>query len=197
MPVALPTAQEAKFYDRHNALSAYNICLALENQVTTDESRMHARILGYLILNAPSSSAQAEIVRAIHSCAQDDKMLLELGKCFRLRFILPFKMSRGRTPATPSNHSSRRSFDNVKVNLKEIMREAPRDHRGAKAQALIRDGYKCVVTGIYDAMAEVDNTTAMDGTVHTELAHILPESTCFNVSDTRTSSPEEVFVSFC
>ncbi|KAF8125459.1 hypothetical protein EV363DRAFT_1402453 [Boletus edulis] len=59
------------------------------------------------------------------------------------------------------------------------------------SQALIRDGYKCVVTGIYDAMAEVDNTTAMDGTVHTELAHILPESTCFNVSDTRTSSPEE------
>ncbi|KAF8415091.1 hypothetical protein L210DRAFT_3588019 [Boletus edulis BED1] len=196
MPVALPTAQEAKFYDRHNALGAYNICHALENQVTTDESRMHARILGYLILHAPSSTAQAEIVRAIHSCAQDERTLLALGKCFRLWFIIPFKKSRGRTP-TPSSHPSRRSFDNVKVNLKEIMREAPRDHRGAKDQALIRDGYKCVVTGIYDAMAEVDDTTAMDGTVHTELAHILPESTCFNVSDTSTSSPEEVFLSFC
>ena len=51
-----------------------------------------------------------------------------------------------------------------------------------------------MVTGIYDATAEnhVDVMTTIDATVHTELAHILPESTYFNVSDTPTSSPEKV-----
>ena len=119
------------------------------------------------------------------------------------------KKSRGRTPA-PSDHPSRPSFDRVKEGLKENIIEAPKDHKGAKdqvrghrdvfkrhanrflSQALIRDGYKCVVTGIYDATAvkRVDVMTAIDTTVHTELAHILPELTCFNAS---TSSPEGVF----
>ena len=59
-------------------------------------------------------------------------------------------------------------------------------------QALIRDGYKCVVTGIYDAVAETESlvdVNLLNGTVHTELAHILPEPTDFNV----LSSLEKVF----
>ncbi|KAF8347441.1 hypothetical protein F5887DRAFT_31694 [Amanita rubescens] len=64
-------------------------------------------------------------------------------------------------------------------------------------QALIRDGYKCVVTGKYDMEAYkgslVDRRVirAAGNPVHTELAHILPDSTYFDVSDTRTSSPNE------
>ena len=91
MPVALPPAEEAKLDGLPNVLSAYNVCFALESKVTTDESRMHARILGYLIHHAPSSAALTEIVRTIHSCGQDEKKLLELGRCFRLWFILPCK----------------------------------------------------------------------------------------------------------
>ena len=89
MPAALPTAKAAKLDNFPNALSAYNVCLALENKATSDESRIHARILGYLIISAPSSAALADVVQAIHSCAQDEMTLLELGKCFRLWFILP------------------------------------------------------------------------------------------------------------
>ena len=89
MPAALPTAKAAKLDNFPNALSAYNVCLTLENKATSDESRIHARILGYLILSAPSSAALTDVVKAIHSCAQDEMTLLELGKCFRLWFILP------------------------------------------------------------------------------------------------------------
>jgi len=98
-----------------------------------------------------------------------------------------------------------------------LIKEAPKTHTEAKKQvsgvypgincvmlhvfpqALIRDGYKCVVTGKYDMEAYkgslVDRRVirAAGNPVHTELAHILPDSTYFDVSDTRTSSPVKVF----
>ncbi|KAG9309699.1 hypothetical protein JVU11DRAFT_10375 [Chiua virens] len=198
-PARLPSAKDAKLEHDPSALSAYDVCLALEDKSSTEENRMHARILGYLILHAASGSttALAEIVRAIHSCSQDDQNLLNLGKCFRLWFILPFKKAKGRTPA-PSDHPSRLSFDRLKEDLKATITEAPKDidHRQAKAQALIRDRYQCVATGRYDLIAHKESivdveTIAAAGTpVHTELAHILPESTYFGISNTRGSSLE-------
>lgn len=92
MPVPLPPANEAKLCDLP-ALSAYNICLALENVATSDDSRIHARILGYLILHAPSSIARAEIVNVIHSYAQDENTLLALGEHFLLHLICPCKFA--------------------------------------------------------------------------------------------------------
>ncbi|KAG9309719.1 hypothetical protein JVU11DRAFT_10395 [Chiua virens] len=197
-PARLPPAKDVKLEHDPSALSAYNVCLALEDKSTTEENRMHARILGYLILHAPSGSttALAEIVRAIHSCSQDDQNLLNLGKCFRLWFVLPFKKAKGRTPAS-SDHPSRPSFDRLKEDLKATITEAPKDHRQAKAQALIRDHYQCVATGQYDLIAhkesivDVETIVAAGTPVHTELAHILPESTYFGISNTRGSSPEK------
>ncbi|KZT08980.1 uncharacterized protein LAESUDRAFT_647704, partial [Laetiporus sulphureus 93-53] len=60
--------------------------------------------------------------------------------------------------------------------------------------ALIRDGFKCVVTGIYDTEAVgirgIDQEDILRvTTVNTECAHIVPESTFFDVS--RPSSPEK------
>jgi hypothetical protein len=66
-------------------------------------------------------------------------------------------------------------------------------------QALFRDGYRCVVTGKYDVLAETESLVdvevilAAGGSVHTELAHILPEPTYFNMSGTCTGSPDKVF----
>jgi len=53
-------------------------------------------------------------------------------------------------------------------------------------QALIRDNWRCVVTGILDSNAPDDITAQLDFTQetvqHTECAHIIPESTFFGVN---------------
>ncbi|KAH7886546.1 hypothetical protein F5I97DRAFT_1867971 [Phlebopus sp. FC_14] len=192
---ALPPRTEAKLGHYRNGLSAYDVCLRLEKNATTDEGRMHARILGYLILHAPSHMAQSEVVKVIHSCAEDQKKLFDLGQCFRLWFIRPFKKSKGPTPRS-SDHPSRPSFDRVKEDLKAQIKEAPKDRKGAKTQALIRDGYRCPVTGLYDMIASkqslVDGRSIKEagGAVHTELAHILPESTYFDISKASTDKKD-------
>ena len=89
MPRSLPLAKNAGLDDVPDALGAYNVCLALERNATTNENHIHARILGYLILHAPSLIACAEIVGLIHSYGQDENALLELGEHFLLYFICP------------------------------------------------------------------------------------------------------------
>ncbi|KAF8349100.1 hypothetical protein F5887DRAFT_879149 [Amanita rubescens] len=192
----LPPEKDAKLDHLPNALSAYRICRTLESNATSDQDCIYARILGYLILHAPTPLALAEVIRVIHSCGQDENNLSNLGKCFFNWYIRPFRKFKGRTPV-PSDHPSRPSFDKTKLDIKALIKEAPETHTEAKKQALIRDGYKCVVTGKYDMEAYkgslVDRRVihAAGNPVHTELAHILPDSTYFDVSDTRTSSPKE------
>jgi hypothetical protein len=97
----------------------------------------------------------------------------------------------------------------VKTEIKETIKEAPRDHSEAKAQvsgvsgvsvarrfylfsqALLRDGYRCVVTGAYDAT--YTDLGPEDPMVFTELAHILPESNYFDTPDASKSSGAKMF----
>jgi len=63
-------------------------------------------------------------------------------------------------------------------------------------EALIRDGYKCVLTGKYDSQAldvpDIDEETIIRvGAVNTRCAHIAPESTYFNDFE-HPNSPEKV-----
>ena len=106
---------------------------------------------------------------------------------------------KGRTPA-PSDHPSRPQSDVIKAEINEKIKETPRDHSEAKAQvsgvggvsvarhfyistqALIRDGYRCVVTGVYDAAHTTVLLEPGDRAAYTGLAHILPESTYFDMS---------------
>lgn len=192
MAVPLPVAKETRLED--NALSAYNVCLDFQSKAPDDDV-IPARVLGYLILNAPSATAQHEVVKVIHSCKHDFRTLSELGETFINYFIRPFKKFKGRTPAS-SDHPSRPSFDKDKMDIMLTVQEAPKDHKAAKERALLRDGFKCVVSGKYDTKAiAVDSISKNDirqfGIVHTECAHVVPESTYFDVSTTRTSSNEK------
>jgi len=63
-------------------------------------------------------------------------------------------------------------------------------------EALIRDGYKCVLTGKYDTQAidipYIDDETIFRvGAVDTRCAHIAPESTYFTDFE-HPNSPEKV-----
>lgn len=76
------------------------------------------------------------------------------------------RANKGRIP-TPSNHASRPSFDTIADMINDTPVEASQSHATAKKnvrlvlvfheyhintdQALIRDGFRCVATGIYEA----------------------------------------------
>ncbi|KAH7889119.1 hypothetical protein F5I97DRAFT_475539 [Phlebopus sp. FC_14] len=160
---------------------------------------MYARVLGYMIIHAPSDKARATLCNEIFSCHRHDDWrdrLFRLGQLFVDYYIRAFKKFKGRTPV-PSEHPSRPSFDYTKEKIMVEIKEAPKNHEEAKAQALVRDGFRCVVTGLYDraaVAAQVLGTEEIDSTgmipISTECAHIVPSSTYSNVnpSDTDTTS---------
>ncbi|KAK0434466.1 hypothetical protein EV421DRAFT_1892740 [Armillaria borealis] len=66
------------------------------------------------------------------------------------------------------------------------IQEALETHKEAKDLALVRDGFRCVVTGIYDRTTLSEVSASPDEireALHTECAHVVPESTYFHVSD--------------
>jgi hypothetical protein len=92
---ALPPASSKQVGNLEpNALSAYNVCLDFECAAAakTDIDTIRARVLGYLILHAPSIHARHEVVKVIHSCAQNYDALSELGDSFIDYFIRPCKL---------------------------------------------------------------------------------------------------------
>ncbi|CAL1697742.1 unnamed protein product [Somion occarium] len=96
-------------------------------------------------------------------------------------------------PPLSSEHPSRPSFDRGRFLLKVSIQEAPKDHSTAKAQALLRDGYRCLVSGKYDALARealelpLEEILNFGPAVFTECAHIVPASTYFNVNTGNSS----------
>ena len=94
---ALPPAsseQVGKLRLKPDALSAYNVCLDFEREAAKTDPirRIRARVLGYLILYAPSIRARQEVIIAIHSCSQNKDDLSERGKGFINYFIRTCKL---------------------------------------------------------------------------------------------------------
>ncbi|KAG7085671.1 hypothetical protein E1B28_003216 [Marasmius oreades] len=169
-----------------DSLSAYKVCLKLEGEVSKKDVK-YARVLGYMVLYPPSSNVLAKILEEIHSCGGKNATLVKLGKFYVDYYIQGFKKHRTKTPAS-SEHASRPSFDKDKGALLAVLKEAPQDRRTAKKQALIRDGYRCVVTGKYHAEIpasfEVDEEDKnLVDSVFTQCAHVVPEATYFDISD--------------
>ena len=214
-----PQVQEMAEQDA-NYLNAYNVCLEHESSTTNANQLRYVRILGFLLLNAPSRGIRSEVAKCIHSY-DNDPGLFDLGAFFERYFILPcgfsvchstlcppvlfsvfsVKKDKGRTPK-PSDHPSRPSFE---VGMNVDIKEAPKNHQDAKdrvskclqrhssswfliphlQQALIRDNWRCAVTGIVDLDAPAEIIAQLGpeamGT-YTECAHIIPEATLFGVN---------------
>jgi hypothetical protein len=120
-----------------------------------------------------------------------------------LTFTFAVKSAKGLTPS-PSLHPSRPSLDDVQEALQHGLAEAPKDQSTAKKhvshhvsstwsiiyiykksfQALIRDDYRCVVTGNTDFYSKENIPRLADRCLHervspvfTQVAHIFPVST--------------------
>ncbi|TFK31757.1 hypothetical protein BDQ12DRAFT_707890 [Crucibulum laeve] len=194
LPAKLPEGLQ----DNHHAVSAYNICLQLQKSIQEeidkkdserkdidkkdDEIRRNiisCRILGYLI---------HFVTQEIFSC-KDNESFVALGQTYYNFYIKAFRSNKGRTPA-PSSHPSRRSFDNLKDIIGGTLVEAPQSHVNAKANALIRDNFRCVVTRRYDdnsvrqnkELEEIYKSDPHSMTAETQCAHIFAESTNANIA---------------
>ncbi|KAJ7710972.1 hypothetical protein B0H17DRAFT_914470 [Mycena rosella] len=113
--------------------------------------------------------------------------IYDIGRLYLNHFIRAFRTTNNAYPE-PSNHPSRPSIDNLMDILMNTLEGSGKDHRSVRANALIRDGYKCMLTGLYDetsctkhpAVRELaDEVEASTGLIVT--SHIFNEAVLQNV----------------
>ncbi|TDL22066.1 hypothetical protein BD410DRAFT_789150 [Rickenella mellea] len=190
LPHQIPARLQQLNQSPHIA-SAYNICLNLEASLQADEDNgrnvsrqmIYCRILGYLIHYVPSDHGLENLLEEISSCNGDHPRLLSLGEMYFDCYIREFRASKGRTP-TASNHSSRPSFNLIQDMVGDMLVATPQTHAQAEANALIRDGFRCVVTGTYNfdlvrSNRELQELVRSEGSRSgsTECAYIFAEPT--------------------
>ncbi|KAF9242093.1 hypothetical protein BU15DRAFT_44401 [Melanogaster broomeanus] len=188
---ALPPQHELgpRLNNLPNVSDAYTMILHLEQSAQDDKQKLiHARTLGYLILEGPSDDRDwhGEVVY----CRGDETALAEVGELYVQHYIRSCRLmhcffTTGRTPL-PSDHPSRRSFDTTRDVVSDRMTEAPSQHQIAKNKALPRDHFCCVITGVPDAASARHNQALRQMGILprvTHCAHIFAESTNRNISD--------------
>ncbi|KAK0477722.1 hypothetical protein EDD18DRAFT_1087631 [Armillaria luteobubalina] len=163
--------------------AAFNLCLSLEARAhlipLPDPNHpsvvVCARVLGFTLTEA-SDDGRDHMAQFISS-GSTDNTLLALGKYYIQRFKLlrAFKSQKGRTPA-PSEHPSRPDLHDVQEVCKYILQQASLNHSTAKAAALVRDGFHCLIkTHPYDAQYFERNRSTITDVGTLRYAHIFPE----------------------
>ncbi|KAF5359876.1 hypothetical protein D9756_003615 [Leucocoprinus leucothites] len=152
------------------------------------------RLLGFFLKDFSAHTLDfglapyARLCREITSCfnKSDEEAiynaLVELGLMYRNHLLQVFRSNTGGRH-TPSRHVSRPSFDVVKEKILEELGKAPQTKKSVRKQALLRDGYRCAITGVYDVQScididEIEAAADRGGsiTLETEVAHIFSES---------------------
>ncbi|PIL29689.1 hypothetical protein GSI_08127 [Ganoderma sinense ZZ0214-1] len=139
---------------------------------------IYSRIVGYLLLRPPSETARGTVTLELESCNRDIKPYLAvygLGAMYLKLLIQIFKKTRGRTPP-PSEHSSRHSFDAIRDDYLQNLCATPRDHFSAKAAGLVRDDYRCMLTGRVDIKYGTLQPDRPFSATRTQCCHIFPDS---------------------
>ncbi|KIJ27250.1 hypothetical protein M422DRAFT_37885 [Sphaerobolus stellatus SS14] len=200
----LPPQVTPRLLDNPYAVSSYNMCLKLEKDLQDEidaghdvgRSMIYCRILGYLLLHAPSDKAFSVVRREIDACEEKSDRLLQVGAIYYNHYIRAFRSNKGKVPA-PSNHASRPSFDTLADMIKDLLEEAPQNHSGAKANALVRDKFRCPISGIVDATSFLKNSELRQMVAreklrlgNTQCAHIISESINTNITQ---GSPKEQY----
>ncbi|CAE6533377.1 unnamed protein product [Rhizoctonia solani] len=120
------------------ARTAYARLLPLE-----DQAELAIRILGQLLIQAPSSEGRTFVANEICHCATD-REIVELGEARLEQFVQYLKGLRA-LPSLPYLYRDETKFDVPTV--------APKNYLDAKKQALVRDNYRCMLSGVVDTDA--------------------------------------------
>ncbi|KAF9479922.1 hypothetical protein BDN70DRAFT_993093 [Pholiota conissans] len=95
-------------------------------------------------------------VDAVSPRARMDKVF-KLGLFYRNHLMRVIRSNSGPLQ-TPSRRTSPPSWDQVRADTIKDMTKAPATKKGAKKQALCRDGYRCMISGFYDQQSFTDLT---------------------------------------
>ncbi|KAF9474040.1 hypothetical protein BDN70DRAFT_866764, partial [Pholiota conissans] len=200
----LPQAQEiTSLLDSPTISEAFRTVLALEKFILTDPDQrklIHARILGYLLLYGPSLYARESVAREVASCEGYD-VLLNAGKVYYDYFILAFRKpigsSSGQTSRSDSWNQSLEETDDI-MSRKSI--GVPQSHGDAKQNALIRDGFRCVISGNYDWSCAIRSSelksrvlASTKSVAGTHCVHIFPELDSMNVFGENSFSTSSIW----
>ncbi|KAJ8474973.1 hypothetical protein ONZ51_g6871 [Trametes cubensis] len=173
---ALPPATTAAEILKSSSPAAFGV---YENFVLPAESAaidacntlyiIQARVVGYLLLYPPSEDARRALTTELASYKSSSNVhqrVYGLGAMYLRHFIFVFRRNRGRTPA-PSDDSSPPSPDRAREEYMRQLQPVPRDHLSAKHAALVRDNFRCMLTGTVD-MASVDENLTIRAPGETE-----------------------------
>ncbi|KIY49502.1 hypothetical protein FISHEDRAFT_41664 [Fistulina hepatica ATCC 64428] len=175
--------------------SAYNLCLDLESKVLDNLAIVPqvgqltplvcARLLGRMLLEAPTDEGRKNVAAEIVRCNGDDVLLQELANLYKDHLLRCFYKGNGRTPAS-TLHPSALSFDLKKQKISALLALTPSSHKAAKAKALLRDRYRCMLSKQFDSRSVDANPSLHDGVTavtYTHCAHIFDRSTNEDIGD--------------
>ncbi|THU79641.1 hypothetical protein K435DRAFT_697356 [Dendrothele bispora CBS 962.96] len=180
-----------------HAKSAYSFVLEAEKVAIRQEDLVSARVVGYLLLypftpiSCKTVTTEILSIHRFYSKEVTEKIFV-LGKMYIGHLIRPFRKFARRTPVS-SQHVSRPSFDSLSDMIKTTLVQYPKSHSEAKSNALIRDGFRCMVTRkldleylaeMKDLRAAVQKEWPNDPLTSTQCAHIFPKSTNSGISGT-------------
>ncbi|KAF9460297.1 hypothetical protein BDZ94DRAFT_1266521 [Collybia nuda] len=111
-----------------------------------------------LVIHAPNDQARACVTTDIVTCDRDVEKLLELGEFYLNHYIRPFKMCKKPSPES-SVYVLRLFFDNLEDMVSSMSVLVPKDYQEAKKSALVRDGFRCMLSGVYDRTSMQQNDT--------------------------------------
>ncbi|CUA75451.1 hypothetical protein RSOLAG22IIIB_11743 [Rhizoctonia solani] len=166
---ATPLPLDCQFEDAV-VRSAYKRALLLE-----DQNPVLIRILGYMLIYAPDESGRLNIAQDINACATDQDVL-ELGKSifkFFAQYFVFVDLMKSQSP----------HIDPCEIQSPSSVTPTPATYSEVKNNALIRDNYRCMLTGkidmtTYEQRPRLREQLGNNPPPHldvTECWHILPE----------------------
>ncbi|KAG8741762.1 hypothetical protein FRC10_002429 [Ceratobasidium sp. 414] len=180
IPVPLPPTHE-NLQGSPLALAAYARLLPLESR-----DPIRVRLPGWMMIHAPSVAGQTYVATCIAN-SETDEEVIEWGNWFILYFAKYFKANLHKPPPTPPEHPSRPDLDVIREQILATLHETPQSHSDAKKYALIRDDYRCMLSGLVDTMSYLGSrrlqSTAGISVTPTQCSHILPQYLNQGLSD--------------
>ncbi|KAK0467012.1 uncharacterized protein EV420DRAFT_1758894 [Desarmillaria tabescens] len=128
------------------------------------------RLLGYMLLEAPTVEGRDNVTFEIASCAGDEARLKQLAQLYAKVYIRTFQANGGRTPSDYMDESSPdlSGDEEEDVPLPSVMEET---HWETTQNASKRDRHRCILSRCYDLQYMYD------------LSQLEPEHPLLRVSD--------------
>ncbi|KAE9392431.1 hypothetical protein BT96DRAFT_887996 [Gymnopus androsaceus JB14] len=185
---------DSVFNEEYNAKakSLYRLVYDAQSSANNKKELIYCRIVGYLLLHPINLTARGAVLNELASIhgldgTQPSFKIYELGKMYLEHLIRPFRKHKGKSPFS-SSHVSRPSFDRQREDTKAILQDNPTSHTTAKKKALMRDGYRCIISGRFDRSSLVESEALRKAVysswtndeirhVATECAHIFADAT--------------------